>query len=205
MSAPQTLLGLYRPGTTPLHRAPVGAKLLGLAVMGVVVVVLRGPVSGLALLALAVALACVSRTGTRRTLRALRPILLVAVVLGGIQLWRLGPLVAVEVVADLLSLVLAATVVTATTPTDATVDAIARACGPLRRFGVSPERVAFAMALTIRAIPQVLEVAVETRQAAKARGLERDPRALLVPMVVRTVGRARTTGDALAARGLGDD
>ncbi|MDO9378168.1 MAG: energy-coupling factor transporter transmembrane protein EcfT [Nocardioidaceae bacterium] len=205
MSAPVTLLGLYRPGTTVLHRTPVGAKLLALAVMGVVVVVLRGPVSGLVLLGVAVLLAALGRTGTRRTLRALRPILLVAVVLGGIQLWRFGPPVAVEVVADLLSLVLAATVVTATTAVDTMVDAIARACGPLRRLGVSPERVAFAMALTIRAIPQVLEVAAETRQAARARGLERDPRALLVPMVVRTVGRARATGDALAARGLGDD
>ncbi|MBX9245383.1 energy-coupling factor transporter transmembrane protein EcfT, partial [Actinotalea ferrariae] len=34
--------------------------------------------------------------------------------------------------------------------------------------------------------------------------LERDPRAVLVPAAVRAVGRARRTGDALAARGIAD-
>ncbi len=57
----------------------------------------------------------------------------------------------------------------------------------------------------IRAIPGILDIAVETRAAAKARGLERSPRALLVPMALRTVARAYETGDALHARGIGDD
>ena len=45
----------------------------------------------------------------------------------------------------------------------------------------------------------------ETRDAARARGLERNPRAVLVPAAVRMVAHARATGDALAARGLGED
>ncbi|HEY5554187.1 MAG TPA: energy-coupling factor transporter transmembrane protein EcfT, partial [Cellulomonas sp.] len=43
-------LGLYRPGATTLHRAGPGAKLGGLAALGVLVVVLRGPGSAIALL-----------------------------------------------------------------------------------------------------------------------------------------------------------
>jgi biotin transport system permease protein len=45
---------------------------------------------------------------------------------------------------------------------------------------------------------------LESRDAARARGLDRDPRALVIPAAVRMVGHARATGDALAARGLGD-
>ncbi|HET7414781.1 MAG TPA: hypothetical protein VFI97_03695, partial [Arthrobacter sp.] len=44
----------------------------------------------------------------------------------------------------------------------------------------------------------------DVRDAAKARGLERNPRALLVPVVINAVAYAKQTGDALAARGLGE-
>ena len=37
-----------------------------------------------------------------------------------------------------------------------------------------------------------------------ARGLERNPRALTVPVVIRAVAYAQQTGDALAARGIGE-
>ena len=41
-------------------------------------------------------------------------------------------------------------------------------------------------------------------RAARARGLERSPRALVVPIALRTVARAQTTGEALHARGILD-
>ena len=56
----------------------------------------------------------------------------------------------------------------------------------------------------IRAVPLTLDLATETREAARARGLERDPRARLVPLVVRSVAHARATGEALDARGIAD-
>jgi len=104
-----------------------------------------------------------------------------------------------------VALVVAATVFTATTPLDQLLDAIVRGLRPLRRVGVNPDKVALAFSLMIRAVPDVLDLAHETRDAARARGLERDPRALLVPMALRTVAHAQATGDALTARGLGDD
>ena len=39
------LLGTHRPGTTWLHRLPAGPKLLGLMVVSVLVVLVRGPAS----------------------------------------------------------------------------------------------------------------------------------------------------------------
>lgn len=203
--AATTLLSLHHPGDTWVHRLPAGPKIGLLAAWGVLTVVTPGPWWALALLAAAVALAVGVRLPPRALLAALRPLVLVVVVLGGFQVWQRGWGVAVSVVGDLVALVIAAVVFTATTPSDRVLDAVTRGMRPFRRLGVDPDRVALAFALTLRAVPGLLETARETRDAARARGLERDPRALLVPLALRTVARAYATGDALAARGLGDD
>lgn len=200
-----SLLGLYRPGTTWLHRLPVGTKLTGVAVLSVLVTLARGPWSALGLLCVAVLVAWSGRIGLRTTLNALRALLIVLVLIGSYQWWQRGWPVAVEVVADLACLVIAATAVTATTAMDALLDTVVRVCGPLRRVGVDPDRIALTMALMIRAVPGLIDLAQQTRDAARARGLERNPRALLVPLTLRTVARARATGEALAARGIGDE
>ena len=197
-------LGLYVPGTTAVHRTPVGAKLTALALLGIAVVALRGPVGALALLALAVAAAGVARLPVRATVTGLGPLLAGALVLTAFQWWQQGPAAAIEVTADLLTLVVAAGVVTATTPADRMLDALERAARPLRHVGLRPEIFALSVALMLRTIPALAQTAGQVRDAARARGLERDVRALLVPAAVRTVARARATGEALAARGLGD-
>ena len=197
-------LGLYCAGATPVHRAPVGAKLAALTLLGVAVVVLRGPTSALALLAVAVAVACVARLPARATLAGLTPVLVGVAGLAAFQWWQQGPAVAIEVSADLLTLVVAAGVVTATTPADRMLDALERTARPLRHVGLRPEILALSVALMLRTVPALVQTAAEVRDAARARGLERDARALLVPTAVRTVARARTTGEALAARGLTD-
>jgi biotin transport system permease protein len=199
-----TPLGLYRHGTSALHRLPAGTKLAGLAVLGAAVVAARGPVASLALLAVAVAANVAGRVPLRSVLRSLLPVLVTAVLVAAFQWWQRGPAVAVEVAADLLSLVLAAGAVTATTPADRMLDLLDRALRPLRVLGVRPDVVALAVALMLRTVPALLATAHEVRDAARARGLERSPRALLVPAAVRTVARARATGEALAARGIGD-
>lgn len=197
-------LGLHHPGRSWLHRAPTGAKLLGLAAVGLAVLVVGGARPSLALLAGAVVLVASARVPWRATLRATAPVLVVAVVVGGYQWWRRGPDVAVEVAADLVTVVLAAVAVTATTPPDRLLDALVRVARPLRVVGLQPDTVALAVGLMLRAIPALVDASVEARDAARARGLERDPRAVLVPAAVRAVGRARRTGDAIAARGLVD-
>lgn len=199
------LLGMHRPGTTWLHRLPAGTKLLGLVVLSVVVVLVRGPVSAVVALGVAVGLGAYAGLTAREGLRTLRGLLLVAVLLGGFQVWSNGWARAVESVGDLLALVVLATVLTLTTPVDEVLDALVRALRPLRRLGVDPDRVALTVSLALRAIPTTVAIAEETRDAAVARGLERSPRARLVPLVVRVVSHARATGDALHARGVGDD
>jgi biotin transport system permease protein len=198
-------LGTYRPGSTIWHRIPAGPK-LGLVVLtSIVVVALRGPWPPVAALVVAVAISAWARVPPGAVWRGLRPLLLVVAVLGGFQWWQRGWPVAVEIVATTLTLVVVATTFTATTPTDRMLDAIVRGLRPFRRLGVDPEKVALAFSLMITAIPAIFEIARETREAAKARGLERSPRANLSPMAIRTVAHAYDTGAALHARGIGDD
>lgn len=198
------LVGAYRPGTTLIHRIPAGPKLGLLALFGVATVALPGlwPV---ALLVVSIALTVWVRIPLRSTLRGLRPLLLVIVVVTAFQVWQQGWSTAIHVVAGLLASVIAAIVFTATTSIDSMLDAIVRGLGPFRRFGANPERFALAFSLVLRSIPGIMAIAQETRAAAKARGLERSPRALLVPMAIRTVAQAYETGAALHARGIGDD
>lgn len=195
----------YQPGHTLLHRLPVGAKLLGLVALSVVAVALRGVPTTSSLLVLAVAGCMAARVRLGRAARSLRGVLIGLTLLAAYQTWQRGGEHAFVVVGALVALVLLATVFTTTTSPEAMIDAITRWLEPLRRFGVRPELVALAFSLMIRGIPLTLQIAAETRDAARARGLERNPRAFLTPLVIRVVAQARATGEALHARGIGDD
>ena len=199
------MAGLHQPGDTVLHRMPVGAKVLGLAALSLAIVVVRDVRTAPVFLAVTLALAALARVPLRSVWRAARSVLVLAAVAGAFQWWWYGAEKAVETFLDLLSLGLAALSLTATTSVNEMVDALARWARPLRLVGISPDRVALAVALTIGALPGTIAVAHETRDAARARGLERNPRAYLSPFVIRVVARAHESGDALHARGIGDD
>ncbi len=198
-------LGEYLPGRSVLHRLPVGVKLLGLVVLSLVTVLWRGVPTTAAVIGLAVVGCVVGGVPLRRAVRSVRTVLVAMALLAAYQVWQNGAERAFVVVGALLALVLLATVFTTTTAVEQMIDAITRWLEPFRRFGVRPELVALAFSLMIRGIPLTLEIAAETRDAARARGLERSPRAYLTPLVIRVVAHARATGDALHARGIGDD
>ena len=198
-------LGDYRPGTSVLHRLPVGAKLLGLLVLSILAVVFRSVETTAGLLVLALCCCAVARVRLGRAARSMRGVLIGLSLLAAYQVWQRGPERAFTVVGALVALLLLATVFTTTTSVERMIDAITRWLEPFRRFGVRPDLVALAFSLMIRSIPLTLEIAAETRDAARARGLERNPRAYLTPLVIRVVAHARATGEALHARGIGDD
>ena len=199
------LLGDFRPGTTWLHRLSPGPKLIALATIAVVLVSVRQPWLALGALVVAIGLARLARLGAAHTVRTLRRIALVALLLGAWLVWQKGWPRALDTVGDLATLFLLASVLTTTTAVDDLLDTITRSLEPFRRVGVNPEKVSLAFSLMLRAIPSTIEVANQTRDAAIARGLQRNPRARLTPLVIRVVAQARETGDALHARGIGDD
>lgn len=196
-------------GTLPrpasLARLRPGAKLLGLFIFGVAIIVTPGWVPAVVAVAISLVVAAMSGLPARRLGRVLLGFAPVAAILFAFQWWRNGWETGLEVVAGLIALIVAASAVTASTAVSDMLDTVAWALGPLRRVGVSPERVALAFALAIRSLPLAIDVARETRQAARARGLDRSLRAFAVPFAVRMVAHARDVGAALHARGLGDE
>ncbi|MGA8209492.1 MAG: energy-coupling factor transporter transmembrane protein EcfT [Nocardioidaceae bacterium] len=198
------VLGLYVPGSSWLHRAPAGGKLLGLVVAGVGSVLLDRPWQVVAALTAVLVLYVAAGLSLRLAARQLRPLLWVGAVTAGFHLLVSGWQRALVVVGVLAVLVLLAALVTLTTRTTDLVDAVVRGCRPLRRLGVDPERVGLLLALGIRCVPVVLALATEVRDAQRARGLTASPRAFAVPLIVRSLRHADALGEALVARGVDD-
>ena len=198
------MLGLYVPGNSLVHRAPAGLKLAVLAV-GLLALGLWPTAAGLlAALAVLLLLTAVARVGARAVLGQLRPDLPVLALIGLVQLWLSGWRAAGTVTGTLAAGVAAAGLVTLTTRTQDLLDTVVQATRPLRVVGVDPERLALLLALTVRSIPVVAELAAEVRQARAARGAQRSIRAFAVPLLIRTVRHADRLGEALAARGVDD-
>lgn len=209
LAARPPLLGLAEPGTSWLHRARPGVKLAALAAVGTGVGVLRitapGVAAAAALTLLLVVLGLLAHhCRLRRGLLGaqVRRVWWILAALAVVQWWINGPGAAATVVTGLVACLWAATLLTATTPVPDLLETVVGALRPLRRVGLDPERLGFAFALTLSSIPVVGRLLAESREAAAARGLGGDPRALLVPTVVRTVAHAEALGEALAARGL---
>lgn len=198
------MTGLFRPGTSVLHRAGAGTKLAVLAALTTAVVGVRTPPAVAVGAVLVVGAYALARLGVRTALAQVWPLRWVMVALVPFQWWTAGPEAAVVVVGTLVVTVAAAGLVTLTTRVSEMLDVLERVLGPLRHVGVSAERVALVLALAIRAVPVLADTWAQARDARRARGLERSPRALLVPLVVRTVRHADRLGEALVARGVDD-
>lgn len=199
-----SLLGLYQPGVSLLHRAPAAAKLVGLLVLAVLTQLIDLWWIRFVLLALVCGLYPLARIDLRFAIRQLRPLWWMLAAIGIAQAVFASWLLAVSVVVTIALLVLAAGLITLTTTTTELSDVVVAALGPLRRFGVNPDRVGLLIALSIRAVPVVLGLAEQIRDAQRARGLATSPRAFAVPLLVRALRHAQRMGEALTARGLDD-
>jgi biotin transport system permease protein len=199
-----SVFAVYLPGHSVVHRMPAGAKLLGLAVVAMVSVVIREPWQVAVLLASVVALYAVARVPWRTAVAQARPLAWFAAGLAVFQLVVSGWERAVVVVGGLLGLVLLAALVSLTTRTTAVVDAVVVGASPLRRVRVDPERLGLLVALAVRAVPVVADLARQVREAQLARGTSADPTAFVVPLVVRSLRHADRLAEALVARGIDD-
>ena len=198
------LFSLYVPGTSPLHRLGVGGKYVVLLVLTLPALVLASPIVSAVALATSMGLLASCRIGLRRVWGLPSALWVLLAVMAGYQLLVGRPDLAVVVVANLVTAVYASRLLTATTPGPVLIDALVAALRPFRRVGLDPELVGLAIAVMLRSVPVLLDSFDQVRQAARARGRERNLFALVTPVVVRAVGQAQAIGAALAARGLGE-
>ena len=195
-------LALYVPVASPVHRAPAGLKLALLAGLGAGLFLV--PDLAVVLGALAAVLGIglgVARLPVRALVAQVRPVWPWLAVLLAFHLvvtdWHTGTLA----VARLLTLVLAAAVVTATTRVTALVAVVEWLVRPLAVVGVRPARVGLVIAMTLRFVPLIAERAQRIREAQAARGATGMRLGMLVPLLVQVLRLAATLGEALDARG----
>jgi biotin transport system permease protein len=194
----------YSPGRSLVHRAPGGVKLAMLAAIGVVLVVLRGWWPPLVALAAVICCYALARLPAGIVLSQLRQLFWIALILGVAQLVLSGWRAATAVVGTILTLVLAAGLVSLTTTMTELTDILLRLLRPLQRIGVPTERLALLISLSVRSVSVIAALAAEVRDAQRARGLQASPRAFAVPLLVRSLRHAQALGEALLARGLDD-
>ncbi|MDO5533686.1 MAG: energy-coupling factor transporter transmembrane protein EcfT [Propionibacteriaceae bacterium] len=204
MNAARALLGIHVPGTTLWHRLGVGWKYLVFLAL-TIPAVFGTPALVLAMLAVTLVLVATTRAPLRLAWGMPWALVILFAFVAGYHLLFGEPAMAIKVVGTTLTALYAGRLILITTPMPVLIDALVTAVRPLRPLGANPERFGLAVAVLVRSIPYVIASFGEVRDAARARGVERNPLASVTPVVVQAVAYARTTGDALMARGLGDD
>lgn len=199
-------LGSYVPGSTAAHRMPVWAKYLLVLAVGVLPFILRVWWFSLGCLAAAVLICLlVARMPARPALRLGPALWTMNALVFAYHLvftdWRRGAVY----VASLMACLYMARMLTSTTSPDALMDAIAACARPFAVLGAKPEKFALTVALMWTTIPYMLSAFASIRDGARARGLERSTWRFILPTVVGMVGHALELGDALRARGLGEE
>lgn len=198
------VFSLYVPGDSAFHRLGVGWKYLLLLGLTLPAMLVGSPWVSSVLLIAALAMLAACRVPLGYSWRLPSGLWLLVAVMSGYQLvlgqWQQ----AVVIGANLLTAVYASRLLTMTTPGPVLIDALVDGLRPLRPLKVDPERLGLVVAVMIRSVPMLLDSFDQVRQAARARGQERNLLLLAAPVVVRAVGFAHATGAAMAARGLGD-
>ncbi|APT84935.1 hypothetical protein CAQU_07495 [Corynebacterium aquilae DSM 44791] len=200
------MLGTYIPGSSPLHRMPPGAKMLGLIafIIATTLIAKTPPVAlGCCVIALAgYAMAKIpARTAIAQLLPPLPVLAVLSLVTGIFDSWAK----AIAIFFSVYASIIAATLVTLTTTIANMLDALERALSPLSKLGLPVEAITLVLVLTIRMIPVQLQAIAEAIDAAKARGAGLSLTAVIVPVIIRSIRCSAMLGDALTARGIGDD
>lgn len=196
------MLALTVEAQTWAHRLPAGVKLAAVACATILLLPVTEPaIIGGVVAAVMLLLASLGAEVLRRSIRLLRPLLLILAV---IILWHVAlgvPSAGLLIAMRILALVMLANAVTMTTRMDDLIDVLKRLLRPLRAIGFSPAAFALAVALTLRWIPVVMSKGGELRMAWRARSPRRPGFQTLFPLALMALDDADRMSDALRARG----
>ncbi len=193
------MISFYYPGNSLLHKTPAGLKLLGLVLLGSLVFQISEIATLLGIGSLLALLFVIGRIPLHVAFRQLRPALFLLIVIFIAQYFIEGIEVATFVVLRFAILILAAGLVTVTSRVSDMVAAIELALKPFSRW-IAVAKVSLAITLAIRFIPVLGSIIQDVKDAQKARGLDRNVMAVLIPVIVRTLKMATEVAEALDAR-----
>ena len=195
------MLSLYVPGDSLIHRIPAGKKLVLLFAGSIALFAISSiPLHVGELLAIA-GLFHVARLPWRAVLRQLRTALLFMVPIFLFHVFITDWVLGLETVLRILALLLFAVLVTLTTKLSDMIDVLERAFRPLAYLGINPSKASMMLSMVIRFIPLMMREAQEILEAQRARGLDRNAIAVLVPLLIKTLKMADDLSDAIDARG----
>ncbi|WP_308466782.1 energy-coupling factor transporter transmembrane component T family protein [Rathayibacter soli] len=199
------MIGLYRQGTSPLHRMPAGPKILLLMAVALAIT-LTVTLDTLWLLAAAAALVVagylVAALGIRELGRQVWVVRWIVAIMLVTQLVFLPWTTALLNVGRVVVVLVLAALVTLTTRIADLLDATERGLRPLERIGVNPRRVGLLLAMTITTIPVIAGFARAIREAQRARGGRLRVWSMAVPLLVLSLKHSDDLADALIARGV---
>ncbi len=110
---------------------------------------------------------------------------------------------AVFVIIRLMLILLMGNFLTLTTTISHMMDSMEYHLRYLAHLGANPAKISLAFSLCLRFIPVIAIISTEVRQAQKARGLEKNMFALIIPVIIRTLKMADAVADAIEARSYG--
>lgn len=205
MKAHHQLFGLYTPTGSWVHRLSASWKFAILTLTTLPAVLLRNPWLSVALVALAVALLAASRIPLRRAL-GVRPLFwVVTAIVVAYPLLFGRPVDALVTGANIVGAFYLGRVITMTTPAMDLVETLVSIARPLDWVGLSSERFGLAVMVMLRSVPYLVDSFSRVGESARARGIDRNLFARVTPVIVDAVFYATRTGEAMVARGLGDD
>lgn len=195
------LIDLYVFGDSRVHRARPVVKIAALVIVCTTLFIIEGWPTVLFAGTLTVAAYAMAGLKPSHAFAALRPALWILAAIFVVQIFLSDPIFAGFVVARFAVLILAASLVTSTTKTSEFVEGIRTALKHAPSW-MPKDKIALAISLCLRFMPLVRTVFEDVRQAQRARGLERNFTALLVPLVVRTLKTADEISQAIHARSV---
>ena len=219
-------LGQYFPGDTPAHRLDPRTKIV-LVVLYIVALFQAKNLLTYALVAVTfVTCARVSKVGARALLKGLKPVVIIVLFTGflnlfftpGETLFELGFLRltdqgiynALRMVVRIMLLIMGTFLLTYTTSPIALTDALERMLNPLKKLHVPVHELAMVMSIALRFIPTLIEETDKIMSAQKARGADFESgnifqRAkalvpILVPLFISAFRRADELATAMECR-----
>lgn len=199
------MLTLTSPVRIWAHDLPAGAKLAALALATMVLFALNTP---LPLTICAGGVVALYATGGLRFasegLRLIWPLWPFVLIVGLWHLWTADITGGAVILLRMLTAVALANLVTMTTQLSDMISVFQTLARPLRRLGLSPRRLAIALALVIRFIPVMLDRLAQITQSWAARSARRPRWRVLVPATLAALDDADRAAEALRARGGAD-
>jgi len=195
------MISVYISGDSWMHRQPAGVKLLAVLALSIVVLAVQSLIW--LLLMLFGAAGAYNSLGPkgRQRLFALRFLLPLILGLGFVQGFIVGWEAALRATLKIFVMIMAADLVTATTPTQAMLNCVQRLIDPVcHRIGRDPRKISLAVALMIRFIPALSAQWQAQREAWFARSNRRPSLRLLTPFVAQALSRTDQIAESLQAR-----